>query len=486
MSDWKSRAKVVEAPTSDWRSRAKPLADAGSPLEQALATQTGDVVNVETPTGPAKFTRGGDRFLSPEESDQVAAAGGARLKERSLESLLSFASGGGPLGDELAGAMAMGSPPSTRPGESLLDTYRRVRDQHRREVTSATRHASPTVGISGREIPVLPLAGAVSTNLLAPNPASVLGRIGLSGAIGAEQAIGESEADLTRGDVEGFLKDTGRGARNGLLAGGGAEALSVPMRAIARGAASRVGDAVATRAATDTADVAGEVASLRGQLGGESQKMSRMFENTQRATSGGVPPAGASPINPDLQRRAMLALSDPGTARLQEKVLERSLGEMPGQVGTVTRLEEELSQRTAGAAQEASDRTSRYFAQPAFESEVAPRLGRLAYNAGTGALTGGAAGAALGAGSFLTGVGDPITAGAVGLATGLTQGLGKSAITMSRNAMAQPRLQVGALDSLINASQVAQQAARTGARSSAAATPRLEEEAAIQAFLTGG
>ncbi len=216
--------------------------------------------------------------------------------------------------------------------------------------------------------------------------------------------------------------------------------------------------------------------------------MSRLYENTQRAAGGGVAPMGQSPISPTMQGRALLALSDPTTVRLQEKVLDRTLGEMPGQAATVTRLEQELAQRSAAAGQEAARRTSSYFAEPVFGSEIAPRLGRLAYNAGTGAMTGGAAGAALGMGSMLSGVGDPLTAAGVGLATGITQGLGKSAITMSRNALAQPRVQVGALQSLIGASQASQRAMQSGARSVAASEPRALKEAeedAVQAFLSG-
>lgn len=490
MSDWKSRAKVVEAPADGgWRSRAKPVAEEGTPLAKALAEQTGDVVTVETPTGPAQFTRSGAPFYSPEEAAKIGAGGGARFKERALETALSFLSGGGPMVDELAGASKALSP-NVR-GSQLLDTYRRGRDEARGDVARATRNASPNVSIAGHQVPVLPLAGAVSTSLLAPNPASVLGRIGLSGAIGAEQAIGDSEADLTQGDVGGFLKDTARGAGTGLAAGGVAEGLAVPIKAIARGAASRIGDVVAARAATDTADVAADIASVRGQLGGESQKMSRMFENTQRATSGGVPPAGASPINPALQQRAMLALSDPGTARLQEKVIERTLGEMPGQVGTVTRLEQELAQRTAGAGAEAAQRTSNFFAQPTITTDVLPRVGRQLQNAAIGTMA--AVPAAVGFGA----TGSKM--GAMGaLAAGASAGLSRGALSAARTTLSNPRLQAGALETVVRGAQGSQRLLQGEARAVGASAPLLqnndeqaspkqvEDEAAIQAFLTGG
>lgn len=490
MSDWKSRSKVVDAPAEGgWKARSKVVADPGSPLEQALATQKGDVVTVETPTGPAQFTRAGDPFYSPAEAEKIGAGGGARFKERALETALSFLSGGGPMVDELAGA-SKALAPNVR-GSQLLDTYRRGRDEARGDVARATRNASPNVSIAGHQVPVLPLAGAVSTSLLAPNPATVLGRIGLSGVMGAEQAAGDSEADLTQGDVGGFLKDTGRGAGTGLAAGGVAEGLAVPARAIARGAASRIGDAVATRAATDTADVAADIASMRGQLGGESQKMSRMFENTQRASSGGVPPAGVSPIDPALQQRAMLALSEPGTARLQEKVIERTLGEMPGQVGTVTRLEQELAQRSAGAGAEAAQRTSNFFAQPTIRTDVLPRVGRQLQNAAIG--TAAALPAAVGFGA------SGGKAGAIGaLLAGAGTGLAKGALNSARTTMANPRLQVGALETVVRGAQTGQRVLQGQARAASASAPLLQnndeqasakqadDEAAIQAFLTGG
>ena len=88
---------------------------------------------------------------------------------------------------------------------------------------------------------------------------------------------------------------------------------------------------------------------------------------------------------------------------------------------------------------------------------------------------------------MLTGVGDPFTAAAVGLGTGLTQGLGKSAITMSRNAMASPRVQVGALEALIRASQAGATGLQRTARATAATQPKMsEDQESIQAFLAGG
>lgn len=461
--------------------------DRGSPLEKAMREQSGDVVTVETPTGPAKFTRSGARFYDPSEAQQVMDGGGARLRERSIATLVNTLGKGGLFGPQQAGLMGVlspkGGPNAARSNEGLMAHYARIRDRASKDLDGASRTSDLKVKVGNGEIDPLPLAASVLPSIVAPNPASWLARIAASGALGAEQAASSSPADLTKGQFAPFLRDTGRGLGTGLAAGGVVEGVTAPMRLIAKGAASRIGDAAADQAARDAAAVEKEIASLRGQLGGESQKMSRMFENTQRAAGGGVAPAGASPIDPALQSKALLALSDPSTVRLQEKVLNRTLGEMPGQTAVVERLERELAQKAAGASQEAAKRTSDYFAKPVFATEIAPRLGRLAYNAGTGAAYGSLAGAGMGMGSMLSGVGDPFTAAAVGLGTGITQGLGKSAITMSRNAAASPRLQAGALEALIGATQ----ASRKGMQGAVRASELTEEDdKAIQAFLTGG
>ena len=461
----------------------------GSPLEAALAAQAGDVVTVQTPTGPTQLTRDGHPFYSPDEAAKVGEAGTARLKERALAGGVSLMSGG-LLGAQQAGlgaAMKWPHPSSgKREGESPLDVYRRIRDQTTRDFEDATRHASPVVPVLGHKVPVLPIIGAALPSLLVPNPVTVMGRMGLSGAIGAEQAASSSQADLTRGEVAPLLKDTARGAGTGLLAAGAAEGLSVPMRAITRGAASRIGDAVARQAGKDSVDVAKEVATLRGKLGAESQNASRMFENTQRAAGGGVAPSGQSMIDPALQGRAMLALSAPATVRLQEKVLSRGIGEIPAQTGVVERLEQELSAKSSGAANEAAERTRDFFAKPTIKTDVLPRVGRHLQNAAisTAAAIPAAVVGGLGYGK--------VGAGAM-LAMGASQGLAKGALSAARTTAANPRLQVGALNSVANFSTAAQNTIQSGAR---AVTPTQEtarpqiikdrDEQAIQAFLSGG
>ena len=76
----------------------------GSPLEKAMKEQSGEIVTVETPTGPAQFTRDGQRFFSGDELAQMDA--GPKARESALSGALSFLSGGGPLIDEFKGIEA--------------------------------------------------------------------------------------------------------------------------------------------------------------------------------------------------------------------------------------------------------------------------------------------------------------------------------------------------------------------------------------------
>lgn len=267
---WELDAPVPQARTS-------PAADPGSPLERALAAQSGDVVTVETPTGPAKFTRSGERFYDAEESAQFQESADARLKERALEGVLSFLSGGGPLLDELAGAGRALSVDAL--GKSKLDEYRKGRDQARRAVDASTRHASPDVEVAGVKIPVLPMLGSAVPSLMAPNPAGPGARILSAVAQGAANAGASSTADLTRGETSDFARDVGTGAGTSLLASGVAEGVAAPFRAIGRGAATQA------QAADDAAQAAIQAArdkavkSATSSLGGVSMGQMASVKN---------------------------------------------------------------------------------------------------------------------------------------------------------------------------------------------------------------
>lgn len=451
MSDWKSRATPVSpaASAEDWKSRAKPLQDEGSPLDRALKEQSGDVVTVNTPTGDVRFDRQGRRVLDSSELKSSMDSGGALFRQRVLEGALSTLSGGGPWMDEIKGAEdAVSAFPAWlkakftgQQASDLGDSYRKGRDTVRREVLGATRNASPMLDlpIVGK-IPALPLAGAMAPALLSPMPATALGRVGFAGYQGAESALASTDADVTNGGARRAADDTLNGLKWGLGGGVGGEALGAVANQIGRGAWDRLQGVKAAQAAKDSAEVASEIASLEGKLGGETQKASRMFENTQRALTG-TPTPGSSPVSSEVQRKALEMLSDPATARLQEKILNRSIEGIPNQTGVITRLEEELAAKQAGAAAEAAKRTQEYFQQPVFSTEIAPRLKRLGENAALGAMAGG------------------FTGGLTSMTMdGLVSGIGTSALsggsgfkTMGMNAMRSNLVRAGALEGLTGA-----------------------------------
>ena len=90
--------------------------------------------------------------------------------------------------------------------------------------------------------------------------------------------------------------------------------------------------------------------------------------------------------------------------------------------------------------------------------------------------------AALGLGSEYGGKG-----ALAALISGAGTGLARGALSSARTTMGNPRLQVGALESLVRASQAGNAALQTGAKMTAATQPKLhEDEEAIQAFLSGG
>lgn len=488
--DWKSRAQPLDASSGDWRSRATPVADQGSPLDQALATQQGDVVTVQTPTGEARFDRQGRPVRTAEEQAAQMDSGGARLKERLLEGGLSTLSGGGPFLDELAGATkAFSLPELARKalgayrGESVelpMDTYRRTRDSARRDVASATRNASPTVSVFGAKIPVLPAIGAAVPSMLAPLPAGVMGRILSSGAQGAEAAAGDSTADLTQGEGDQFARDVGQGAKWGLAGGAGAEGLSAPLRGFARGTgreADLARQAVldATQAAKDKAvrSATGDLGRLVATQGNSMESVMEVLRNPQWFTDEAVREAYA------------IAQSPEGKAQLSRAAIN-NISKLKGSFSAEPAVRDALGGAVSAASPEAvAGVVAQKTALPAIAEDVG---GKFMRSVGQRAALG-AAGSALGAGvSYATGQ-DPKTGAGIGATAGfLPQGV----LQFARNQAQSPVVQYGAntlMRRLLNQGTGA--ASRAGSLMTPvaeAAKPSREEQEqdAIQAFLSGG
>lgn len=110
--------------------------------------------------------------------------------------------------------------------QDLLDEYRSLRDAAR-EADKAAQKSSPIAygagQIGGAILPTLALGGAGAagaTGQVASKGLPLLGKIALQGAAeGAIAGAGESEADLTQGEVGQFAEDVGTGAALGGAAG---------------------------------------------------------------------------------------------------------------------------------------------------------------------------------------------------------------------------------------------------------------------------
>ena len=474
MSDWKSRAKPVGG--GDWKSRARPVDDGlgvpDSPLRQALAKDPAEVVTVETPTGPIRMSRGGVPVLSEEEQGSRLDAAMQGAKIGALESIIRPLSGTD-LMDEVAGvAGAMQGKP-----------YAETADAMQRQVDDINRRGG-SVEVAGYKVPIAKTLGGMVPALVG-GPAAALGRVGLAGAQGLLSGFSASPARLARGEAEELAKDVGTAGAFGLGAGALGEGVARGLGAASSWLGSKLGGIVQGQATKDAADVAAEIASKKGQLGGESQKASRVFENMQRGLSG-TPNIGTSPVSPDIQRRALTQLSDPSTRRLQEKVLERSLAEAPNQTAVVEALERELADLTAKAPAEAARRTADYFAQPVISSEITPRLMRtVAPRAGMAAaayLGGRLYDETLGSGGntgTVAGTGGAI--GAIMGAPGMRRMLG--------NVASSNRVRAAVLSGLSDVASSAGAAAPGLARAAAAAKPNAsralepDDESAVRAYL---
>ena len=207
----------------------------GSPLEKALASQSGEMVTVETPTGPAMFDRQGRRVSTGAEYAAASAPDDAKFKDWLLGGATAFFGSGGKLIDELRGADAavktgmQVAGAGGNPIEPMRTAYNQTRNETRKVV--ADQQAAH---------PIASVAGAVAPFLAAPSPATVGGRIVTGGASAAIDEVGGSTAD----DFTGLAKDVLMAGGGGMVLSGAAEGLLAPLRWAARGA-SKEADAAA-------------------------------------------------------------------------------------------------------------------------------------------------------------------------------------------------------------------------------------------------
>lgn len=177
--------------------------DPASPLAKAAAEQTGDVLEIQTPTGPWRGTREGVPVLSAEE---VTGAIKPTMMLPTLQTAASLAQGGAlGLAGPVAGANAvkdrlreyLGKKLRGEQTESLSDTYQRAADSTRQSLNNATDAVSPSARIpfTQTKVPLYPMLGALMTSGPAGLGASAATRALGSGFTGVLQAGGESDFD---------------------------------------------------------------------------------------------------------------------------------------------------------------------------------------------------------------------------------------------------------------------------------------------------
>lgn len=193
-ADWE-----VEGGASDWEIESDIAPT--SPLAKAAAEQTGDVLEIQTPTGPWRGTREGVPVLSADE-----ATGGIEpaMRQRVLQTVASLAQGGSlGLAGPVAGANAvkdrlreyLGKKMLGQPTAPLAGDYANAASATRNSLNEATAAASPSfrVPFTQTQVPVLPMLGAIGTSGAAGMGATPAMRALAGGYTGALQAGGETD-----------------------------------------------------------------------------------------------------------------------------------------------------------------------------------------------------------------------------------------------------------------------------------------------------
>lgn len=165
----------------------------------------------------------------------------------------------GPINGLIAGAkMAADVPAKDKPRswDDIVGAYVKERDRIEREQAGNLK-----------DFPRAPMVGAMMAGGVGSAPTTA-GRLVLGGLEGGTYAAGSSKADLTKGEVAPFLRDTAIGTGLGVGAAGLGELAQIPGRALARRAGA-ISDAThAAELAAETDARQGAVASATGRVGG--------------------------------------------------------------------------------------------------------------------------------------------------------------------------------------------------------------------------
>jgi hypothetical protein len=221
--------------------------------------------------------------------------------------------------------------------------------------------------------------------------AGLLAKVGagaLTGApAGALYGAGASESDT----LSGTLGDAGKGLVGGALVGGALPVLGQGLSWIARKGMERSGLASARAGAKAAEEVAADLASKAGKVGGETQKGSRYVENLMRLEATMTPEQRA--LYQELQASGVVP-------NLQQTVAQGTLEGLPGQAATIASRRAELSAAQAAAPEAVASRTAQLLSPAEAKAQIAARLWRYGppvIGSAVGTAMGGPVGTAVGA-----------------------------------------------------------------------------------------
>lgn len=164
---------------------------------------------------------------------------------------------------EFGGVPEAEVPPPNTEGKTFGQQYRDTRDKMREEKAQGAK-----------DYPLTTLGGQIGGMMMQPGGgkgagATALGRIGQAAVQGGAYAAGESEADLTKGEVAPLLKDTGKGAAVGAAVGTVAEGAKGLVKGAAKFFAGDLKRKILNEVAEGTANV-GQAERKRLQMAGDA------------------------------------------------------------------------------------------------------------------------------------------------------------------------------------------------------------------------
>jgi hypothetical protein len=268
-------------------------------------------------------------------------------------------------GDELNGGVQAIGDKLSGSDKPFGELYRRNRDMFRRE-DKAAQDAHPYIYGAAQ------VAGSVPATFVpglgAAKGAGLTRTLLAAGAQGGLNALGDSSADLTQGNLRGAALDTGIGTGAGLVAGGVGKLLS---RGGAK-AAQKVVDIDETVARKAAADAASQTASARSAAGSAAQDTYRQLEHLRELNGKGL-------LSPEGQKMA---------ADLEAELAQKAADKLPESFArkqaTAAAYSEALSSEGHRAKKLAADKLS----GAEFKSQVGARLLRYGLPAAGGAAAG--------------------------------------------------------------------------------------------------